>query len=62
MANVFDDSRGRFLVLANTAGQYSLWPATVAAPAGWARVYGEADREACLAHVREHWTDLRPHA
>jgi uncharacterized protein YbdZ (MbtH family) len=28
--------------------------------AGWTRVFGEDTRDACLAYVAEHWTDLRP--
>ena len=58
--NPFDDPDGRFLVLVNDEGQYSLWPSFVDVPAGWATAYGEDDRERCLRYVEEHWTDLRP--
>ena len=60
MTNPFDDADGRFLVLVNDEGQHSLWPVHVPAPAGWRQVFGEDFREACLAYVEEHWTDLRP--
>lgn len=60
MSNPFDDADGRFLVLRNDEGQYSLWPAFADVPAGWRSVYGEADRPSCLAYVEEHWTDMRP--
>jgi MbtH protein len=60
VTNPFDDPGGRFLVLRNEEGQHSLWPAFAAVPAGWQAVFGEADREACLRHVEENWTDMRP--
>jgi MbtH protein len=47
------------LVLVNHEGQYSLWPATKEVPNGWTRVF-EGTQEACLAHVEETWTDMRP--
>jgi MbtH protein len=60
MSNPFDDPQGRFLVLVNDEEQHCLWPAFAAVPAGWASVFGEDSREACLSYVEEHWTDLRP--
>ena len=60
MTNPFDDADGRFLVLVNDEGQHSLWPVFVDVPDGWRQVFGEDSREACLAYVEEHWTDLRP--
>lgn len=58
--NPFDDPEGRFTVLVNDEDQYSLWPSRKAAPAGWRVAHPEDSREACLAYVEEHWTDLRP--
>ncbi|HET9138291.1 MbtH family protein [Actinophytocola sp.] len=58
--NPFDDPDGSFLVLVNDEDQHSLWPAFAEVPAGWTRVFGEETRDACLAYVEEHWTDLRP--
>jgi MbtH protein len=58
--NPFDDPDGRFLVLTNNEDQHSLWPAFVDIPAGWTKVFGEDSRDACLAYVETHWTDLRP--
>lgn len=60
MTNPFDDEDGRFLVLVNEEGQHSLWPAFVAVPDGWTRVFGEETRQACLDYTEQHWTDLRP--
>ena len=60
MTNPFEDPDGRYLVLVNDEGQHSLWPVFVDVPAGWTTVHGEDSRDACLAYVEEHWTDLRP--
>ncbi|MGW0880273.1 MbtH family protein [Streptomyces sp. NPDC002671] len=60
MANPFDDQQGRCLVLVNSEGQYSLWPAFSAVPAGWSVAYGEAGREECMEYIERTWTDLRP--
>ena len=58
--NPFEDPQGRFLVLVNEENQHSLWPSFAEVPAGWRSVFGEDTRDACLAYVEEHWTDLRP--
>ena len=58
--NPFDDADGVFRVLVNDEDQHSLWPDFAAIPAGWRPVFGPDGREACLAYVDEHWTDLRP--
>ncbi|MFG2409038.1 MbtH family protein [Streptomyces brevispora] len=58
--NPFEDPQGTFLVLVNDENQHSLWPDFAEVPAGWRAVFGADTREACLAHVEAHWTDLRP--
>ncbi len=60
MANPFDDENGRFHVLVNDEGQHSLWPAFADVPAGWDARLENATRDEALAHVEEHWTDMRP--
>ncbi|QFZ21615.1 MbtH family protein [Saccharothrix syringae] len=60
MTNPFDDQDAQFLVLVNEERQHSLWPASIAVPAGWEVAHGPDTRAACLAHVETHWTDLRP--
>jgi MbtH protein len=60
--NPFDDEKYRFLALLNGSGQYSLWPAFAAVPAGWNVVFGPEERAACLDHIARVWTDLRPAA
>ncbi|WP_433362635.1 MbtH family protein [Streptosporangium sp. CA-115845] len=49
-----------FLVVLNDEEQYSIWPAGRELPAGWRAEGFEGDREGCLAHIDEVWTDMRP--
>ncbi|MFF3285664.1 MbtH family protein [Streptomyces sp. NPDC003023] len=58
--NPFEDPQGSFLVLVNEENQHSMWPSFAEVPAGWRTVFGADTREACLAYVESHWTDLRP--
>lgn len=60
MSNPFENTEGRFFVLVNDERQYSLWPAFAEVPAGWTVVHGEDTREACLEHIDQNWTDMRP--
>ncbi|MYW97929.1 MbtH family protein [Amycolatopsis rubida] len=58
--NPFENDEQTYLVLINGEEQYSLWPSSIAVPAGWTVVYGEESRAACEKYVDAHWTDLRP--
>ncbi|MDL4820264.1 MbtH family protein [Actinomadura opuntiae] len=58
--NPFDDDDISFRVLSNAEGQFSLWPATLDVPAGWAVRHGPAEKAACLEFITVHWTDMRP--
>ncbi|MFE2448967.1 MbtH family protein [Streptomyces sp. NPDC059426] len=60
MSNPFDDADAMYLVLVNDEGQYSLWPVFADVPAGWTGVHGPDGRQACLDHINENWTDMRP--
>ncbi|MFF7241573.1 MbtH family NRPS accessory protein [Streptomyces collinus] len=60
MSNPFEDETGRYLVLVNDEGQYSLWPAFAEIPAGWEVAHAEDTRQACLDHIEKNWTDMRP--
>ncbi|MEV5281244.1 MULTISPECIES: MbtH family protein [unclassified Streptomyces] len=60
MSNPFEAEDGTFYVLVNDEGQHSLWPAFIDVPSGWRVSFGEAARQACLDHITENWTDLRP--
>ncbi|WP_331741639.1 MbtH family protein (plasmid) [Streptomyces sp. NBC_00726] len=60
MSNPFEDPDALYLVLVNSEGQHSLWPADVAVPAGWTPAHDVDSRANCLAFVEEQWTDMRP--
>ncbi|MEV6623801.1 MbtH family protein [Amycolatopsis sp. NPDC051106] len=60
MSNPFEDADARYLVLVNDEGQYSLWPAGIAVPAGWSTARGADSRANCLAYIEAQWTDMRP--
>jgi MbtH protein len=58
--NPFEDPEGRYLVLVNDEGQYSLWPSFVDVPAGWTVALAETDRQSAIDYVNGAWTDMRP--
>jgi MbtH protein len=60
MTNPFEAEPGDYLVLCNDEGQYSLWPGFADVPAGWRVASGPDSRPACLAHIEQSWTDMRP--
>ncbi|PVE08990.1 MbtH family protein [Streptomyces scopuliridis] len=60
MSNPFEDADATYLVLVNDEGQHSLWPSFAEIPAGWTTVLGPDARQACLDHINENWTDMRP--
>ncbi|MEY9943593.1 MbtH family protein [Kitasatospora sp. GAS1066B] len=58
---MFEDGDDRqYLVVRNHEEQYSIWPEGRELPAGWTGVGVTGDKAACLAHIRETWTDQRP--
>jgi len=54
-----EDQR-QYRVVVNAEEQYSIWPVDSDLPAGWRPDGFSGDRAACLAHIDEVWTDLRP--
>ncbi|MEU0743778.1 MbtH family protein [Streptomyces sp. NPDC006134] len=60
MSNPFDDQDGFFMVLVNTEGQHSIWPAFATVPDGWTVAMEAGTRDAAVAFVESNWTDLRP--
>ena len=50
-----------YVVVVNSDGQHSIWLKESEPPNGWRQVGMEGSRAACLAYIREYWTDLRPH-
>lgn len=55
-----EDPNVVYLVVVNPEEQYSIWPAERALPSGWTAVGVQGDKQACLAHIQEVWTDMRP--
>ena len=49
-----------YKVVLNDEEQYSLWEADRPNPPGWHDEGFAGTREACLAHVDQVWTDMRP--
>lgn len=54
------DSEPIFSVVVNDEEQYSIWPDGKSLPSGWRATGMSGTREACLAHIAEVWTDMRP--
>lgn len=49
-----------YRVVVNHEEQYSIWPATRDNPTGWRDVGMSGTKDACLIHINEVWTDMRP--
>jgi MbtH protein len=54
------ESVTEFLVVRNDEEQYSIWPLRRELPAGWTATGFVGSRQACLDHIQEVWTDIRP--
>lgn len=57
MSKVIEES---YVVVVNGEEQYSIWPTHREIPPGWTDVGVRGSEEACLAHIAEVWTDMRP--
>lgn len=60
MTMMFADESQVFDVVVNAEEQYSIWPADRELPAGWDRVGFQGQKNDCLAHIDEVWTDITP--
>jgi MbtH protein len=49
-----------FRVVVNHEEQYSIWPDFLEMPDGWREVGVSGPKQACLDHIKEVWTDMRP--
>ena len=47
-------------VVVNDEEQYSIWAADQEVPDGWRATGFSGPKDACLAHIEETWTDMRP--
>ena len=59
MDNTTEDST-TYVVVVNDEEQYSIWPDYKQIPAGWRASGFSGPKAACLAHIEEIWTDMRP--
>jgi MbtH protein len=60
VSNPFEDTDGLYRVIVNGECQYSLWPAGLNVPDGWAIAHDTDSRAHCVDYVEECWTDMRP--
>lgn len=49
-----------FKVVVNDEEQYSTWPVSRPAPAGWHETGHSGTEQECLAHIGELWQDVLP--
>lgn len=49
-----------YKVVINQQDQYSIWPANRENPRGWQDAGKVGRKAACLAYIKEVWTDMRP--
>lgn len=49
-----------YVVVVNHEEQYSIWPEYKEIPAGWKNAGKTGPKQACLDHIAEVWTDMRP--
>lgn len=57
---MFDDETRPYAVVRNDEDQYSIWPADRPLPDGWYATGTVGCKDACLSHIAEVWTDMRP--
>jgi len=57
---VDEKDRTIFKVVVNHEEQYSIWPADRENAVGWRDTGMKGTKDACLAHIKEVWTDMRP--
>lgn len=55
-----DEEDTTYRVVVNDEQQYSIWAAERELPPGWRDVGKCGTKAACLAHIEEVWTDMRP--
>lgn len=49
-----------YQVVVNHEQQYSIWPEYKEIPGGWRTAGKTGNKQACLDHIKEVWTDMRP--
>jgi len=56
----FESEDSQYTVVKNHEEQYSIWAKEKEVPGGWATTGFSGSKEACLDHINEVWTDMRP--
>lgn len=55
-----DTTNADHIVAMNEEEQYSVWPIARDLPSGWHQEGFAGTRVACLEHIGQVWTDIRP--
>lgn len=55
-----DEDLTTYAVVVNEEEQYSIWPLHKHIPDGWRATGFQGNKDTCLAHIGEVWTDMRP--
>ncbi|MDH2425406.1 MbtH family NRPS accessory protein [Sphaerisporangium sp. TRM90804] len=51
---------GSYKVVVNHEEQYSIWFADRPVPGGWRETGFSGEKQQCLDHIDQVWTDMRP--
>jgi MbtH protein len=54
------DDNTIYNVVLNHEEQYSIWPVDKEIPLGWKATGKSGQKQECLDHIKEVWTDMRP--
>ncbi len=60
MSQKSDDDGQLYKVVVNHEEQYSIWPDDRENPLGWSDAGTSGSKNACLDHIKNVWTDMRP--
>ena len=60
MPETEEDDGVEYLVVLNDEEQYSIWRASRELPPGWRAEGTRGPKAACLDHIEQVWTDMRP--
>ena len=55
-----NNSKGKYTVVVNTSGQYSVWIGGSILSDGWREAGYSGTLNQCQAYIKEVWTDMRP--
>jgi MbtH protein len=55
-----EEDTALYQVVVNHEEQYSIWPEYKEIPGGWRTTGKTGNKQECLDHIKEVWTDMRP--